>query len=56
MLSRPRSILFWAVLIVLLYIVATAPVELAHAVMAIWHSVHMFFSSLGTLIRTFQAA
>lgn len=50
MLSRPRSIVFWLVLIILLYIIATAPTELAHTIQATWHGAKQFFNSLGILI------
>ncbi|MCW8096909.1 hypothetical protein ACH4Y0_35875 [Streptomyces sp. NPDC020707] len=56
MLSRPRSLLFWLVLIILLYIVATAPTELADTVLAIWHATKRFFNSLDILIDTLETS
>ncbi|MEU4797570.1 hypothetical protein [Streptomyces sp. NPDC023327] len=55
MLSRPRSLLFWLVLIILLYVITTAPTELAHAIKAVWHIVEHFFNSLSVFIHTLQA-
>ncbi|MFC9176794.1 hypothetical protein [Streptomyces sp. NPDC057107] len=52
MLSRPRSILFWLVLIILLNIIATAPTELAHTIQTAVHATKQFFHSLGILIDT----
>ncbi|WP_153176620.1 hypothetical protein [Streptomyces sp. SYP-A7193] len=54
MLSRPRSLLFWLVLIILLYIIATAPTELAHAVLALARGIRQFFDSLDILIDTLE--
>ncbi|MGW5334183.1 hypothetical protein [Streptomyces bauhiniae] len=54
MLSRPRSLLFWLVLIILLYTVATAPMELAHAVLALVRGIKRFFDSLDILIDALE--
>jgi hypothetical protein len=54
--SRPRSVLFWLVLIILLYVVATAPTELAHAVLALAHATTQFFDSLDILVDTLTSA
>ncbi|GAA2939572.1 hypothetical protein [Streptomyces enissocaesilis] len=56
MLSRPRSVLFWLVLIILLYIITTAPTELAHAIGALWRTIDQFFTSPGIFIRTLETA
>ncbi|MGW0563218.1 hypothetical protein ACWDZ4_22045 [Streptomyces sp. NPDC003016] len=56
MLSRPRSALFWLVLIILLYIITTAPVEIAHAIAALWRAIDQFFTSLSIFINTLKAA
>ncbi|MFJ8937325.1 hypothetical protein ACIRL0_16715 [Streptomyces sp. NPDC102365] len=54
MLSRPRSLLFWLVLIILLYVVATAPTELAHFILSIWRGTKDFFDALDILIGTLE--
>lgn len=46
--------LFWLLLTITLFIVATAPVELAHTVRAIYHAVEAFFNNLSVLIRTLK--
>jgi hypothetical protein len=56
MLSRPRSLLFWLVLIILLYVLATAPTELAHFILSIWRGTKEFFNSLDVLINTLEAS
>ncbi|MFD0193006.1 hypothetical protein ACIRVI_00595 [[Kitasatospora] papulosa] len=56
MLTRPRSIVFWLVLIIVLYIIATAPTEFAYAVTGVWHTVDHFFTSLSIFIRTLKTA
>ncbi|MFJ4836238.1 hypothetical protein ACIP79_41075 [Streptomyces sp. NPDC088747] len=56
MLSRPRSLLFWLVLIILLYIIATAPTELAHFVLSVWRGAKEFFDSLDILIHTLKTS
>ncbi|MFJ8584302.1 hypothetical protein ACIRD2_06540 [Streptomyces sp. NPDC093595] len=55
MLSRPRSLLFWLVLAVVLYVIATAPVELAHALIAVYRAVHRFLTGLDAFIETVTA-
>ncbi|MFF0584508.1 hypothetical protein ACFYWD_00855 [Streptomyces sp. NPDC003781] len=54
MLSRPHSLLLWLVLIILLYIIATAPTELAYAVLALARGTRQFFDSLDILIDTLE--
>lgn len=54
MLSRPRSILFWLALIILLYLILTAPAELANTVLALWRGIRKFFESLDILVDTLQ--
>ncbi|MFE9687897.1 hypothetical protein [Streptomyces sp. NPDC006285] len=56
MLSRPRSLLFWLVLIILLYIITTAPTELADAIVSIWRATKHFFDSLDILIDTLESS
>ncbi|MEW2546243.1 hypothetical protein AB0910_10790 [Streptomyces sp. NPDC047002] len=56
MLSRPRSLLFWIVLIILLYMVAVAPSELGHFVLSLWHGARRFFASLNVLISTLNTS
>ncbi|WP_327297741.1 MULTISPECIES: hypothetical protein [unclassified Streptomyces] len=56
MLSRPRSLLFWLVLIILLYVIATAPTEVAHAVLALRSSTNQFFDSLDIFIDTLETS
>ncbi|MGW0561445.1 hypothetical protein ACWDZ4_12650 [Streptomyces sp. NPDC003016] len=52
MLSRPRSLLFYLVLVITLFIIATAPVEFARTVLTIWRAMQAFFNSLTVLIQT----
>ncbi|MGC5567254.1 hypothetical protein ACPYPG_31035 [Streptomyces sp. FR-108] len=56
MLSRPRSLLFWLVLIILLYIIATAPTELAHFIVSIWHGTKEFFNALSIFVNTLETS
>ncbi|MFD0070567.1 hypothetical protein ACFV99_37100 [Streptomyces sp. NPDC059944] len=56
MLSRPRSLLFWLVLIILLYVIATAPTELAHFIVSVWHGTKDFFDALDILIDTLETS
>lgn len=55
MLSRPRSLLFRLVLVIMLFIIATAPVEFAHALVSIWRAVRQFFTSLTVFINALSA-
>ncbi|GGY09874.1 hypothetical protein GCM10010358_73180 [Streptomyces minutiscleroticus] len=56
MLSRPRSLLFWLVLIILLYIIAIAPIEFAHAIVNVWQKAEAFFTSLAVFVHTLAAS
>lgn len=47
MISRPRSLLFWLILIIALFLIAKAPVGTAHALLAVYHAVIRFFVALG---------
>ncbi|MFK8844953.1 hypothetical protein [Streptomyces sp. Ac-502] len=47
MITRPRSLLFWLLLIIALFLIAKAPVETAHALLAVYHAVVGFFVALG---------
>ncbi|WP_175420918.1 hypothetical protein [Streptomyces griseus] len=55
MLTRPRSIVFWMVLIIVLYIIGTAPSEFAHAITNTWRTTDQFFTSLSIFIRTLES-
>ncbi|MFE6483770.1 hypothetical protein ACFVGN_12630 [Streptomyces sp. NPDC057757] len=56
MLSRPRSLLFWLVVIILLYVIATAPTELAHFILSTWRGTKEFFNALDILIDTLETS
>ncbi|WP_158706315.1 MULTISPECIES: hypothetical protein [Streptomyces] len=47
MISRPRSILFWIILIVALVVVIKAPVGTAHVILAVYYAVIRLFVALG---------
>ncbi|MEU7148785.1 hypothetical protein AB0B15_12205 [Streptomyces sp. NPDC045456] len=52
MLSAPRGLLFWFVLIVLLFLIAIAPVQTAHTLIDIVHGIGRFFLGLKKFIET----
>ncbi|MEU5583438.1 hypothetical protein ABZ791_38025 [Streptomyces huasconensis] len=52
MLSAPRGLLFWFVLIVLLFIIAIAPVQAAHALIDVLHGIGKFFAGLKAFLET----
>ncbi|MET9549939.1 hypothetical protein ABZY36_32190 [Streptomyces sp. NPDC006627] len=51
MFYRPRGLLFWLLLIIFLFIVATAPTDFAQAVMAVYDAIKKFFIGLGEFLR-----
>ncbi|WP_158706316.1 MULTISPECIES: hypothetical protein [Streptomyces] len=52
MISRPRSILFWLILIVLLFLIFKAPEQVAHTFTVIYRAIAMFFESLGRFVSS----
>jgi hypothetical protein len=52
MFYRPRGLLFWLLLIILLFIIAVAPVDFAQAVMAAGTAVGRFFVGLRAFLET----
>ncbi|MFK8850115.1 hypothetical protein [Streptomyces sp. Ac-502] len=55
MLSRPRSLFFWLVLIIVLFIIASAPAKSARALLAAYHGVVHFFESIQIFVSTLGA-
>ncbi|MFH9425502.1 hypothetical protein [Streptomyces sp. NPDC017529] len=47
MISRPRSLLFWLILIILLFLIAKEPEQVAHVITTVYHAIATFFDSLG---------
>ncbi|GCD41912.1 hypothetical protein [Streptomyces paromomycinus] len=52
MLSTPRGLLFWLVLIILLFCIAIAPVQTAHTVIGLIHAIGKFFAGLKAFLET----
>ncbi|GHE43670.1 hypothetical protein GCM10018785_11540 [Streptomyces longispororuber] len=52
MLSAPRGLLFWLVLIILLFVIAVAPVESAHFFLDLVHAIEKFFTGLRKFLET----
>ncbi|MFF7730930.1 hypothetical protein [Streptomyces sp. NPDC008001] len=50
MLSRPRGLFFWLVVIIVLFFIATAPVATAHAILAVSRAVITLFTGLKTFM------
>ncbi|MEU5129220.1 hypothetical protein J7W19_28675 [Streptomyces mobaraensis NBRC 13819 = DSM 40847] len=55
MLSRPRGLFFWLVVIILLFLIATAPVATAHTILAVWRSIVTLFTGLKIFISVLSA-
>ncbi|MEV4741580.1 hypothetical protein [Streptomyces sp. NPDC049555] len=55
MLSRPRGLFFWLVVIIFLFFIATAPVATAHAILAVWRAVITLFTGLKTFMSVLSA-
>ncbi|MFF3272452.1 hypothetical protein ACFYWU_16225 [Streptomyces chrestomyceticus] len=55
MLSTPRGLLFWLVLIILLFLIAIAPVQTARTFIDLAHGIGKFFRGLKTFIETLSA-
>ncbi|MGA5169631.1 MULTISPECIES: hypothetical protein [Streptomyces] len=56
MLSTPRGPLFWLVLIILLFLIAIAPVQTAHTFLDIVHGIEQFFNGLKQFIQTLSTS
>ncbi|MFK8844952.1 hypothetical protein [Streptomyces sp. Ac-502] len=50
MISRPRSILFWLILIILLFLIAKEPEQVAHTITVVYRAIATFFESLGRFV------
>ncbi|MFI0743385.1 hypothetical protein ACH4PU_35745 [Streptomyces sp. NPDC021100] len=55
MLSRPHSLFFWLVVIIILFLIATHPVASAHAVLAVWRAIVTLFTGLKTFMSVLSA-
>ncbi|MFY4722939.1 hypothetical protein [Streptomyces sp. LaBMicrA B280] len=55
MLSAPRGLLFWLVVIILLFLIAIAPVQTAHALINLVHGIERFFTGLRKFVETLSA-
>ncbi|WP_185836829.1 hypothetical protein [Streptomyces sp. WAC 06783] len=55
MLSTPRGLLFWIVVIILLFLIAIAPVQTAHTLIDIAHALGKFFTGLKKFVETLSA-
>lgn len=55
MLSTPRGLLFWLVLIILLFLIAIAPVQTAHTLIDLAHGIGKFFTGLKKFVETLSA-
>ncbi|MEU1073654.1 MULTISPECIES: hypothetical protein [unclassified Streptomyces] len=55
MYSRPRGLLFWLLLVITLFAIATAPLQIAHAVLAVYHGTETFFTSFSLFLKTLEA-
>lgn len=47
MISRPRSLLFWLILVILLFLIAKEPEQVARTITAVYRAIMTFFDSLG---------
>ncbi|UNO41954.1 hypothetical protein [Streptomyces sp. MST-110588] len=56
MLSQPRGLLFWLVLITFLFLVAIAPVQTAHTLLDMAHGITKFFTGLKKFVETLSAS
>ncbi|MEU1328500.1 hypothetical protein [Streptomyces sp. NPDC005865] len=56
MLSAPRGILFWLFLVVVLFLITTAPVQSAHVLADVVHAIGQFFTGLKTFVETLRSA
>ncbi|WP_199930972.1 hypothetical protein [Streptomyces sp. CB02923] len=56
MLSAPRGLLFWLILVVLLFLIAIAPAQTAHTLIDIVHGIGRFFTGLKKFVETLSAS
>ncbi|MEU1132351.1 hypothetical protein ABZ383_21235 [Streptomyces sp. NPDC005900] len=56
MLSTPRGALFWLILIILLFLIAIAPIQAAHVFLEVIHAISKFFAGLKAFIETLSAS